>query len=82
VVLVGQALVVLDAVTVNADTAEGAHLTLEERVRMVEVAKEELAPDIAVVSGLMAGSTSSAVATAHELKTAGADALLVFFVPA
>jgi 4-hydroxy-tetrahydrodipicolinate synthase len=72
----------VDAVTVNADTAEGAHLTLEERVRMVEVAKEELAPDIAVVSGLMAGSTSSAVATAQELKTAGADALLVFSVPA
>lgn len=72
----------VDAVTVNADTAEGAHLTLEERVQMIKVAKEELGPEIAVVSGLMAGSTASAVATAQALKEAGADALLVFAVPA
>lgn len=72
----------LDAVTVNADTAEGAHLTMTERTRMIEVAKQVLGPDVAVVSGLMGTSTTAAIETAQTLKSAGADALLVFPIPA
>ena len=72
----------VDAVTVNADTAEGAHLTMTERTRMVEIAKQVLGPDVAVVSGLMGTSTTAAVETAQTLKSAGADALLVFPIPA
>jgi 4-hydroxy-tetrahydrodipicolinate synthase len=72
----------VDAVTVNADTAEGAHLTLDERIRMVQVAREVLGPDVGVVSGLMGTSTASAVQLAQTLSDAGADALLVFPIPA
>lgn len=72
----------VDAVTVNADTAEGAHLTFEERVKMVQVAREVLGPDIGVVSGLMGTSTAHGVQFANALTDAGADALLVFGIPA
>ena len=71
----------VDAVTVNADTAEGAHLTMPERVKMIEIAKETLSADTAVVSGIMGTSTAAAVETATTLKAAGADALLVFSIP-
>lgn len=72
----------VDAVTVNADTAEGAHLTIDERVQMIKVARDVLGPDIGVVSGLMGTSTAQAVQQAQTLTDAGADALLVFGIPA
>jgi 4-hydroxy-tetrahydrodipicolinate synthase len=69
-------------VTVNADTGEGAHLTLAERVKVVEVVKGELADDVTVVSGLIASHTAQAVEVATALRDAGADGLLVFSIPA
>lgn len=70
------------AVTVNADTGEGAHLTLEERLLVVETVKDELGDEVTVVSGLIATYTEQAVAIATGLREAGADALLVFGIPA
>jgi 4-hydroxy-tetrahydrodipicolinate synthase len=70
------------AVTVNADTGEGAHLTPAERIRVVEVVKDEVGDRVRVVSGLIATYTEQAVVTARELKAAGADELLVFGIPA
>lgn len=70
------------AVTVNADTGEGAHLTLSERVDVVRAVKDELGDDAAVVSGLIAAYTEQAVEIASALRAAGADALLVFGIPA
>jgi len=70
------------AVTVNADTGEGAHLTLPERVDVVRAVKHELGDDVAVVSGLIAAYTEQAVELATALRDAGADALLIFSIPA
>jgi 4-hydroxy-tetrahydrodipicolinate synthase len=72
----------VDGVTVNADTAEGAHLTNDERVEMIRVARSVLGPDVPVISGLMGTSTMQAQETARVLRDAGADALLVFSIPA
>ena len=70
------------AVTVNADTGEGAHLSTEERVAVVAAVKEELGDELMVVSGLIAAYDEQAVGLARELRAAGADALLVFSIPA
>lgn len=69
-------------VTVNADTGEGAHLSLAERVAVVEAVKEELGDEITVVSGLIAAYTEQAVEIAAALRDAGADGLLMFSIPA
>jgi 4-hydroxy-tetrahydrodipicolinate synthase len=69
-------------VSVNADTGEGAHLTLDERVAVVQAVKEELGDEVDVVSGLIAAHTEQAVDTAMALRDAGADGLLVFGIPA
>lgn len=70
------------AVTVNADTGEGAHLTIAERVAVVHAVKEELGDEVAVVSGLIASYTTQAVEIATALRSAGADGLLLFGIPA
>jgi 4-hydroxy-tetrahydrodipicolinate synthase len=70
------------AVTVNADTGEGAHLNLRERLDVVDAVKDEIGDQVTVVSGLIATYTDQAVQLAAELKGAGADALLVFSIPA
>lgn len=69
-------------VTVNADTGEGAHLTLEERVEVVMAVKAEVGDEVLVASGLIAAYTEQAVQLATALRDAGADALLVFSIPA
>jgi len=69
-------------VSVNADTGEGAHLTLAERVAVVEAVKHELGDEVAVVSGLIAAYTEQAVEIAAALRDAGADGLLMFGIPA
>jgi 4-hydroxy-tetrahydrodipicolinate synthase len=68
-------------VTVNADTGEGAHLTLAERVAVVEAVKEEVGDAVDVVSGLIAAYTDQATEIAGALRGAGADGLLVFAIP-
>jgi 4-hydroxy-tetrahydrodipicolinate synthase len=70
------------AVTVNADTGEGAHLSLPERVAVVEAVKEELGDEVMLVSGLIAAYDDQAREIAAALAQAGADALLVFSIPA
>jgi 4-hydroxy-tetrahydrodipicolinate synthase len=68
------------ALAVNADTGEGPHLSSDERRHVLEVVKEETA--VPCVVGLNGPSTRSAVQQAHDLARAGADALLVFPIPA
>jgi 4-hydroxy-tetrahydrodipicolinate synthase len=70
------------AVSVNADTGEGAHLSLPERVAVVEAVKDELGDEVSVVSGLIAAYTEQAVEIAAALRDAGADGLLMFGIPA
>jgi dihydrodipicolinate synthase/N-acetylneuraminate lyase len=65
---------------VNVDTGEGPHLTHQEKLRVLEVVKEET--HLPCVAGLAGPSTRAAVQSARDLASAGADALLVFPIPA
>jgi 4-hydroxy-tetrahydrodipicolinate synthase len=68
------------ALAINVDTGEGPHLTLDEKVRVLQVVRE--VTDLPIVAGLAGPSTDAAVRQARDFKAAGADALLVFPIPA
>jgi len=68
------------ALAINVDTGEGPHLTHEEKVRILEVVRETT--DIPIVAGVAGPSTAAAIRQATEFKAAGADAFLVFPIPA
>lgn len=69
-------------IAVNVDTGESPHLTHSEKVRLVAAAREELLSDQALVAGLSGPFTAQAVEQARDYQQAGADALLVFPIPA
>jgi 4-hydroxy-tetrahydrodipicolinate synthase len=68
------------ALAINVDTGEGPHLTHDEKVRVIKVVRE--VTDLPIVAGLAGPSTEAAVRQAGDFKAAGADALLVFPIPA
>jgi 4-hydroxy-tetrahydrodipicolinate synthase len=68
------------ALAINVDTGEGPHLAHDEKIRVLEVVRE--ATDLPIVAGLAGPSTDAAVRQARDFKAAGADALLVFPIPA
>jgi 4-hydroxy-tetrahydrodipicolinate synthase len=68
------------ALAINVDTGEGPHLTHDEKVRIINVVRE--VTDTPIVAGLAGPSTDAAVRQARDFKAAGADALLVFPIPA
>lgn len=69
-------------VAINVDTGETAHLTQAEKVRILQVVKSELPSDVMMVAGIGGPFTEQAVRQAREYRSAGADALLVFPIPA
>ena len=72
----------VSGLAVNVDTGEGPHLYLEEQLRVIRIFREELKGRVPIVAGLSTRFTMEAVKTAKMLKEAGADALLVFPIPA
>ncbi len=68
------------ALAINVDTGEGPHLTHDEKVRVLEVVRS--VTDLPIVAGLAGPSTDAAVRQARDFKAAGANALLVFPIPA
>jgi 4-hydroxy-tetrahydrodipicolinate synthase len=68
------------ALAINVDTGEGPHLTHDEKVRILQIVND--VTDIPIVAGLAGPSTDAAVRQATDFKAAGADALLVFPIPA
>ena len=68
------------ALAINVDTGEGPHLTHDEKVRVLQIVDE--VTDIPIVAGLAGPSTDAAVRQAREFAQAGADAFLVFPIPA
>lgn len=68
------------ALAVNVDTGEGPHLTHDEKLRVLEVVREET--DLPCVTGVAGPFTAQAVRQARDFKAAGAQALLVFPIPA
>lgn len=70
------------AVAINADTGEGPHLSPDERLRVLEAVVAEIGGRVPIIAGLGASYTAQAVERAREAELAGADALLVFPIPA
>ncbi len=68
------------ALAINVDTGEGPHLVHDEKVRVLEVVRSTT--DIPLVVGIAGPSTAAAVRQAHDFREAGADAFLVFPIPA
>jgi 4-hydroxy-tetrahydrodipicolinate synthase len=68
------------ALAINVDTGEGPHLTHDEKIRILQIVRD--VTDIPIVAGLAGPSTDAAVRQANDFKAAGADALLVFPIPA
>src|SRR6476646_6519098 len=68
------------ALAINVDTGEGPHLTHDEKVRVLGIVRD--VTDVPIVAGLAGPSTAAAVRQARDFKAAGADALLVFPIPA
>jgi len=69
-------------VAINVDTGEGPHLSPAERVRVLEIVAEEVNGRVPIIAGLIASYTTRAVELARQAQSAGADALLVFPIPA
>ncbi|MGE5248605.1 MAG: dihydrodipicolinate synthase family protein [Bacteroidota bacterium] len=67
---------------VNVDTGEGPYLTPEERAQVIQTARAAAAGRCYIVAGVGGPGTLTAAANARAARDAGADALLVFPVPA
>jgi 4-hydroxy-tetrahydrodipicolinate synthase len=70
------------ALAVNVDTGEGPHLTPDEKRQTLEAVAEVVAGRCKVVGGVAGPSTAQGVANARAARDAGADALLIFPIPA
>jgi 4-hydroxy-tetrahydrodipicolinate synthase len=68
------------ALAINVDTGEGPHLTHDEKIRVLRLVRD--VTDLPIVAGLAGPSTDAAVRQATDFRAAGADALLVFPIPA
>ena len=67
----------INAIVCNAGAGEGATLTREERVRCIEIIREEIRPEQHVVAGVEALSTREAIQQTQEAKSAGAAAIML-----
>jgi 4-hydroxy-tetrahydrodipicolinate synthase len=70
------------ALAVNVDTGEGPHLTADEKRQTLETVAEAVAGKCKVIGGVAGPSTAQGVANARAAQAAGADALLIFPIPA
>jgi dihydrodipicolinate synthase/N-acetylneuraminate lyase len=68
------------ALAINVDTGEGPHLTHDEKIWVLRIVRE--VTQLPIVAGLAGPSTDAAVRQAKDFREAGADALLVFPIPA
>lgn len=68
------------ALAINADSGESPHLTQREKLRVLEITREET--DLPLIVGLAGPFTAQAVQHAREYRSAGASALLAFPLPA
>lgn len=67
---------------VNVDTGEGPYLTPDERIQVIQTAREAAGGRCAIIAGVGGPGTLTAIANAKAASQAGADALLVFPTPA
>ena len=67
----------ITAVVCNAGAGEGATLTREERIRCIEIIREEIRSHQCVVAGIEALSTREAIQQTREAKAAGVAAVML-----
>lgn len=72
----------IGGIAINVDTGEGPHLYPEERIRVLKIAREVVGDKVPIIAGLPTRFTEEAVRHAREIREAGADATLVFPIPA
>ena len=72
----------LKALAVNMDTGEGPHLSRDEKRRVLDIYADEVRGALPLVAGVSARYTAEAVELAHDAADAGADATIVFPIPA
>lgn len=71
----------ISTVFVNGHAGEGASLTREERVRVIEVTRDHLQGAKPLLAGVIPYATAEAIEQAREAKAAGADAVVLFPQP-
>ena len=67
---------------VNVDTGEGPYLSPDERSRVIQAARRVASGRCSIIAGVGGPGTLNATTNARAAREAGADALLVFPVPA
>jgi len=72
----------LKGAAVNMDTGEGPHLMGSEKKRIITIWKEETGDRLPILAGVGGPSTANAVREARDAEEAGADALVIFPIPA
>ncbi len=72
----------LKGIAVNMDTGEGPHLTRDEKKRIVSIWREEAGDRLPILAGVGGPSTANAIGDAQAAVEAGADALVIFPIPA
>lgn len=72
----------LKGVAVNMDTGEGPHLAADEKSLIVSIWREEADGGLPILAGVGGPSTADAIRDARDAAAAGADALVIFPIPA
>ena len=72
----------IKGIAVNMDTGEGPHLTRDEKKRIVSIWREEADDHLPILAGVGGPSTANATCEARDAAEAGANALVVFPIPA
>lgn len=67
----------ITGIVCNAGAGEGATLTREERVRVIEIIGEEIRSNQCIVAGIEALSTREGIQQTQEAKAAGAAAIML-----
>ena len=71
----------IGAVFVNGHAGEGAALTREERIRVIETTRDYVGPSRLLLAGIIPYCTSEAVEQARDAKAHGADVAVLFPIP-
>jgi 4-hydroxy-tetrahydrodipicolinate synthase len=64
-------------IAVNVHTGEGEVLTIEERKKIIEIAKDEIKGKIPLTTGIHADTHEEGVRQAKEMEKTGVDALMI-----
>jgi 4-hydroxy-tetrahydrodipicolinate synthase len=70
------------ALAINVDTGEGPHLSRQERIDVLKTAANVVHGRCGIIAGVGGPFTAAAVEQARDAQAAGADAIMVFPVPA